>query len=592
MGEKKKYIATLSSVGASKAQIIKIYLIQGLIITIIAIPLGLVFSYGLDYLLINVFDKLFETIQGNILNTTLEVVPEINLRMVWSWIIVCISSLLVTIIVFISILAPIVNASKTTIMDMIRKTKFNKISKSSKRTPKCINKLFKVPGVLAYKNIKRSRYKFVTMIISLTISIVLFISITGYIENLGKYNKIEELDYNYTYYTYNNTDDNDYKTKSQEVAEMIDEFGLADDMYELKTINPMYLVIDSNNVNDSLKQAYTKFEGLSQSLRKKDDGSIEVLAHIIKYDDKSYEEYLKNIGLNMELKKDECILVNYSDVSTKYYDGLYLTNYKTESKIVMNTQSRDENMETLNQISGMTGGQVASNKSVELTIKAVTNIIPRGIINNVFGSDIYLIVNEDTYKDAFYTTMGIEMPEVYEYRIKTSNPQKLDELINTLNNKYNNTIRIYSNNLAKMQQSNENEQLIKEILLYSFLVLIGILSIINVFNITISNIRIRKNELAELSAIGMSKKQMNKMLRLEGVFYGIISLFIGFIISIIILYILYGRMMDTQLYAFEIPLKIFVPTIIVVFCVIFVSIWYAKRQFKNENIADIIDEKL
>lgn len=592
MGEKKKYIATLSSVGASKAQIIKIYLIQGLIITIIAIPLGLVFSYGLDYLLINVFDKLFETIQGNILNTTLEVVPEINLRMVWSWIIVCISSLLVTIIVFISILAPIVNASKTTIMDMIRKTKFNKISKSSKRTPKCINKLFKVPGVLAYKNIKRSRYKFVTMIISLTISIVLFISITGYIENLGKYNKIEELDYNYTYYTYNNTDDNDYKTKSQEVAEMIEKFGLADDMYELKTINPMYLVIDSNNVNDSLKQAYTKFEGLSQSLRKKDDGSIEVLAHIIKYDDKSYEEYLKNIGLNMELKKDECILVNYSDVSTKYYDGLYLTNYKTESKIVMNTQSRDENMETLNQISGMTGGQVASNKSVELTIKAVTNIIPRGIINNVFGSDIYLIVNEDTYKDAFYTTMGIEMPEVYEYRIKTSNPQKLDELINTLNNKYNNTIRIYSNNLAKMQQSNENEQLIKEILLYSFLVLIGILSIINVFNITISNIRIRKNELAELSAIGMSKKQMNKMLRLEGVFYGIISLFIGFIISIIILYILYGRMMDTQLYAFEIPLKIFVPTIIVVFCVIFVSIWYAKRQFKNENIADIIDEKL
>ena len=107
------------------------------------------------------------------------------------------------------------NASKTTIIELMRKTKYNKVSKSSKRTPKFILKMFKAPGELAYKNIKRSRYKFITMIVSLTTSIVLFISITGYIENLEKNNKLKNLDYNYSLSIYRHNDE--YKDYSKEI---------------------------------------------------------------------------------------------------------------------------------------------------------------------------------------------------------------------------------------------------------------------------------------------------------------------------------------------------------------------------------------
>lgn len=62
INEKKKYIGSLSSIGASRKQIFSIYLIEGLIITIMAIPIGLLLSFGIDYLLVNIFDGLFKTI--------------------------------------------------------------------------------------------------------------------------------------------------------------------------------------------------------------------------------------------------------------------------------------------------------------------------------------------------------------------------------------------------------------------------------------------------------------------------------------------------------------------------------------------------
>ena len=166
----------------------------------------------------------------------------------------------------------------------------------------------------------------------------------------------------------------------------------------------------------------------------------------------------------------------------------------------------------------------------------------------------------------------------------------LDEIIDELNIRYNGLTRIIGKNLSTEQQANENEVAIKEILLYSFLVLIGILSIMNVFNIIISNITTRKIEFAELRAIGMSKKQMKKMLILEGLFYGATSLIIGIIISVIILYVLYINMLDTNFYKFTISIPIIVTTIISIYLVIFGSIWYAKKQVDKDSISNVIKQ--
>ena len=590
MSEKKKYIASLSSVGATKKQICKIYFIEGLIITCIAIPLGLLISFGIDKLLINIFDNLFKSIQGNILNTTLEPTKDINLQLVYSGLTVVVSIVLVTAIIFLSILAPIINASKTTIIDMIRQTKFNKISKSSRKTPEFITKLFKMPGALAYKNVKRSRYKFVTMIISLTVSIVLFISITGYIENLETYNQLEDKDYNYKLFFYRENEQSDY---SKEILDTLNQFNLIDSIYGKTNLNTLILYADESKVNDSLKEASQKINILS-SYGGSENKSIRFLCNVITFDEPYYSEYLKQVGVDTSLNDGECILVNHSKAKTKYYNGLYLTNYSVGDTVELNTQSLEpEEIEMLNQLSAKFGATAASNKVVNLKIQTVTDEIPKGAIQGLFGTEITLVINPQTFRQLFYETLGVgkDMNINYDYYVYTSNPEGLDQMVTALSAKYDGLTRIYGTNYATEQQSNANEKLIKEILLYSFLILICVLCIINVINIVVSNIKSRRSEFAELQAIGMSKKQINKMLKLEGVFYGIISLIIGSVISITILYILYTKMLDTELYAFTVSIPILILTIVAVFGIIFVSIRYAKKQMNSENISDIIKER-
>ena len=98
----------------------------------------------------------------------------------------------------------------------------------------------------------------------------------------------------------------------------------------------------------------------------------------------------------------------------------------------------------------------------------------------------------------------------------------------------------------------------------------------------------RKTEFAELKAIGMSNRQMNKILFLEGLFYGTISLIIGIFISIGILYFLYHTMINTQVYRFSIDLISIFISIILIYAVIFISILYANKKLYKEDIATII----
>lgn len=581
ISEKKKYIGALLAIGANRKQIFFIYFIEGIIITIIAIPMGLILSFGIDNFLISIFNDMFKSMQNNIFNTTLKPNESVNLQLIFSWKILIISIISIFLIVLVSILGPIIGASKTNIIDMIRKNNYYKITKKNLNTPRIIKKLFNIEGELAYKNIKRSNFRYITMIISLTITVVLFISINGYIVNLNSYNSSNNQDYNYSFYLYKNYNQKDY---SQEVINILNEFGLIDEYYSAQLFNPMYLYIEDENINKSLKSVLKKWDNLYEKCYGNyEDTNIgekkaKLIARVITFDNDTYEKYLQKIGQDITLNKGECILVNYIDIKNKYYDGLYLTNYKSGDNIIITDKEDDPLMESLN---------IKSNE-MELNIKIVTDVIPEGAYNDELTQTVYLVVNPKTFGDLWKKYYNIDYVENLEYYIQTSKAEELDEVISTINEKYKDIIHINSTNYDSMQKSIENENIIKEILLFSFLILICILCIINIFNIIISSIRSMKNEFAELIAIGKSRKQINKMLRLEGMFYIIISLVIGFFIGILILYYLYEKMINTEIYSFSIPLYIIISTVVLICLFVFISIKSAKKIIKNINLAQTL----
>ncbi len=113
-------------------------------------------------------------------------------------------------------------------------------------------------------------------------------------------------------------------------------------------------------------------------------------------------------------------------------------------------------------------------------------------------------------------------------------------------------------------------------------------SIVNIFNIITSSIELRKRDLAELKSLGMSEKQINKMLFLEGIFYGIDSIVYGALISLVILYVMYLIMIDTTVYAFKFQVVNMLLAIVAVYLVIFIAMFFAKKKNAKNNIIDVI----
>ena len=89
----------------------------------------------------------------------------------------------------------------------------------------------------------------------------------------------------------------------------------------------------------------------------------------------------------------------------------------------------------------------------------------------------------------------------------------------------------------------------------------------------------------------MSKKQLNRMLFLEGIFYGIASIILGIIISTVILYIMYLLMIETSLYNFSISWINIIYCIIATYIMIFITIVYSKNKVINKNVIDEIREE-
>lgn len=62
---------------------------------------------------------------------------------------------------------------------------------------------------------------------------------------------------------------------------------------------------------------------------------------------------------------------------------------------------------------------------------------------------------------------------------------------------------------------------------YAFIIILAAISIMNLINTMINSVHVRKKELGMMQAIGMSDRQLMKMLQLEGIFYTVGTLIIS-----------------------------------------------------------------
>ncbi len=295
--QRKKEYANLNSIGANKKQVFNLIFIETTIMLLIAIPIGLVLSFIIIFANINQIEQIIGSSSG--------LYSQLNI----SYKLIIMVIVLIFFIAYLSVVLPAIRASKYTIIDKIKEneTKFNK--RALKVTTKTIK------GTLTYRNILKHKNKYVVMMINVMLAVFMVIFSQSYINNM--YNSVTKYSRNYALYI-----------DTDELANVVKEEFLktktVEKIYEYSS-DQLWIYIDEKNISESLKQAIENSPDLRERLFV-GGTDYEIRFDIFALSGDEYEKYLNKLGLK-ELNDNECIFVNYDDVKTKYYDGIYFTNY-------------------------------------------------------------------------------------------------------------------------------------------------------------------------------------------------------------------------------------------------------------------------
>lgn len=136
-----------------------------------------------------------------------------------------------------------------------------------------------------------------------------------------------------------------------------------------------------------------------------------------------------------------------------------------------------------------------------------------------------------------------------------------------------------------------------QLLLYGFLILVILMSVVNIFTTITINILLRSRELAILKSVGMSDKQFDKMLRGENYIACLRSIIFGTVVSLLLLFatkviIDKGQVnIDFRFIADMLGSINYIAlaiSIILVYGITFVSTFFAKKSIRSQDIVEVI----
>ena len=552
--ERKKEFGLLSSIGATKKQLSYTIFFEALIEGIIGIILGICGAYigiGTVILIIN-------NLIGDILVLKLNLVTNIMF--------IIIPVIFMILVIFISALVPSRRAAKVSPIEAIRQNDDIKINKKKIKTGKLVNKLFGIEGEIALKNIKRNKKKYRVTIVSLFISIVLFISFSSYmnytIDTASSVMGEVPYDYQISYFG----DDNDI-----DALDKISEIIKSNDVKEYVSYSASNLSIIGNyTYSDEYLDFYKSAYG--------DDG-IKALTNL-KYqyisiyilDDISYNKYKELIGLD----KDSVILLNkfkgvsYGNNKRVNYDIPVINNGDINIKIC-NFDDNDEDVDTTKYCNKKIDNIFITNKSFDL------------IEEFSYMSDFKLIVNKKLYDN-----ISDSGTHYTQYNIISDNTDNIDKLTKELD-KYDNVN--YTNVKESMKQAN-NMILVVKILMYGFIGLITLIGVTSVFNTISTSMALRKREFAVLRSIGLTRKGFNKILFFESLFFGLKSLIYAIPVSLGVTIIIHYALADMMsINSIVIPWKAIIISIVSVFVIVLLTMMYSTSKIKKHNIIEQIREE-
>ena len=627
VSERTKQFGLLSSVGATRKQIRHSVFFEAGVLCLFAIPLGILCGWGGIAVVLHL-------LKDNIANLY-SYGSAVSLYAVLSLPGALGAAVIGVLTVLISAWIPSLRATRVTPVAAIRQTEDYKAKAKQIKVSKLTYKLFGLPGVMAKKYYSVSRKKYRNTIISLAISVVLFISAAAFgsglrgtagenamvhnydmvcfalseerrevLEELVRLEQIEEFvwfdsqsyntvlpltdveddfvlyhSYHYTMTTFENRDHmlptvNITFVEDSKLRTWLEEHGIDPDPY-LDAEDPLALVL-----------------GLSGTIYSNNtEGEWEryvLSSHGVKDEVTALPLYSKDMNWLEDL--GYCNTVSY-DLVTE--DGRYCIHivsaeqweeYPDDSQLIMDTSIGDFFVLELGD------GEIlyyAYDPDTNTTAEEPIAVVPAqrtSVQLGARGEDMELTNGStDMYNIRLVLPLSANPNDEAQsvgLKIKSGGAEAVRAFI-TEND-------VICNDYLADEQTMRGTLLVIDVFSYGFIILISLICVANVFNTISTNIALRRRDFGMLRSTGMQTKELYRMMNYECLIYGSKALLWGLPISILTSYGIYRIFADSFSAEYMPPWSAILIATVCVFLVVFISMFYAVSKLRKDNPIDAI----
>ena len=560
--EKTKLYGMLSSVGATPRQIRRNVLFEGFLLGAVGIPLGIGLGVGVTALLTTVCSALLhDALSGN--------------RIVFavSWQGIAGAALLSALTIFFSTFFIALRAARITPMEAIRGNKDVKTTdtESDYSTPSFVEKHFGVGGAIAYKNLRRSRKKYRTTVISLVASITLFLTVSSFVTYTFNYAEMYVKDVAYNIELFANTGNANGVQLAQQLFPAIKGMDETEKSVGCCSTGGATLTVDKSALSEACRKNSADtllfYEGEDLTA----GGTVPLSFQIIALDDDTCSEVCRSLGISFDEMKEKGIINN----EVALYSGAYPEGNTRPDTVPL--FAHPENL-TLKGDDGLPDHKGSFTLPLAGTLQhnEVTDSLAD---TGIFASGSILVrmdwLTRNLPGDVYF--MSCQM------KVQSSDSGKTEQMISDSF-----ADAVYVNNFDSAARAMRALTLVVEIFVYGFIIVISLIGVTNIFNTVTTNMRLRSKEFAMLRSIGMTRREFNRMIRLESLLYAVKSLLIGIPLG------LFGGWVIKMVYsnhhevAYQFPWQAILIAAAAVVVIIWLIMRYSISKVSKQNIIETI----
>ncbi len=591
VSERTKQFGLLKSIGATNRQIRRTVLTEALLLCVIGIPVGLLVGCGGIGLTLRflrpAFDR-FLQMDGS---------ENVSIKLALNAPSLLMAAGIGLFTALVSAWIPARRATRLSPIAAIRQSADVKVRAKEVRVSKLTGKLFGFPGTLASKNFKRSRRQYRSTVISLFLSIVLFISAFSLADVLRR-----------------------------DVAETVDS-GPAD-------VQAMLVRKDAVEDLPALYESMKTVEGVEDSAWAVSVG-VEALLDRSVISEKSLLSWggpegpaSWDIGVLFLPEEEYAALCAQAGVDPAAGDALlydrYRTRYQNENGVAFemidllregvlpmemelqwhwkqfpgwylwdSVQDEDWNVVSLIYASEETKADGTPADFMELSPEEATGKTSVRVAARLKeqplasgdGCALYLPMRrlEPVFGGAAYA-------ENYYFFRAPNHGQTTRNLQSAMDAMgLEKTVEFYD--AREGEEGNLAFLLVLNVFTFGFIILISLIAAANVFNTISTNVALRRREFATLKSVGMGDKAFGRMMRFECLLYGSKALLLGLPVSVGVSWLIWKAVSNAFVVPYRLPWTAMAIAAGSVFLVVFATMLYATGKIKKDNPIDALKQE-